>query len=361
MLISVATFAVVFSLLVLVHELGHAAAARACGIQVKEFGLGYPPRICVLARRGGTLYTLNAIPIGGFVKLRGEDDPHIAGGFAKAGLKARFTVLVAGSLMNIALALALSFLCYWGGWPEPIKEAVAIRHVFPHSPAEAAGLREGDLVLTADGVEVKKPSDLTAYIKKGTPLTLTIKRGDEILSVTIIPRREPPRGQGPLGILVVSQPVRMKIERYPAWEAFIRGAADIIGIIALTLAAPVLVLARLLPREVLRPVGPVGLAELVSQATHASLRTGWLFPLLRLTGFLSTSLAVTNLLPLPALDGGRILFLAAEALGKRIDPEREKAIHRLGLAFLVGVVALTALYDLAHPVPQAFDWIKLLR
>jgi len=360
MLISVATFAVVLSLLVLAHELGHAAAARACGIQVEEFGLGYPPRICVLARRGGTLYTLNAIPIGGFVRLRGEDDPHAPGGFAGASLRARFTVLVAGPLMNIALALALSFLCYWGGWPEPVEEAVTIRHVFPHSPAEAAGLRPGDILLAVNGSRVNSPRRVVDLIGDGRTV-LTIRREEKTIDVTAIPRKNPPPGQGPLGILITSQPTRLERKRYPAGEAFLQAAADIIGLIALTLAAPGLVLARLLPREAVRPVGPVGLAELVSQATHASLRTGWLFPLLRLTGFFSAGLAVTNLLPLPALDGGRILFLAAEALGKRIDPEKEKAIHRLGLAFLVGVVALTALYDLVHPVPQAFDWIKLLK
>jgi len=156
MLVSLLSFAAILSLLVLAHELGHAAAAKACGIQVEEFGLGYPPRICVLARREGTLYTLNAIPIGGFVRLRGEDN-HAPGGFAQADLRARFTVLAAGSLMNIALALALSFLCYWGGWPEPAEEAVAIQHVFPHSPAEAAGLREGDIVLAVNGRRVNDP------------------------------------------------------------------------------------------------------------------------------------------------------------------------------------------------------------
>lgn len=358
MLVSLLSFAAILSLLVLAHELGHAAAAKACGIQVEEFGLGYPPRICVLARREGTLYTLNAIPIGGFVRLRGEDN-HAPGGFAQADLRARFTVLAAGSLMNIALALALSFLCYWGGWPEPAEEAVAIQHVFPHSPAEAAGLREGDIVLAVNGRRVKKPSQIVPL--ENSPVILTIRRGEKRLEIAAAPRQNPPPGQGPLGILVISQPTRLERRRCPAKEALLQGTADVIGIIALTLAAPGLVLAHLLPREAVRPVGPVGLAKLVSQATHASLATGWLFPLLRLTSFFSASLAVTNLLPLPGLDGGRILFLLAEALGKRIAPEREKAIHRLGFAFLLGLVALTAFYDLAHPMPGAFDWIRLLQ
>ena len=360
-MLTLVVFATVFNLLILAHELGHAAAARAQGIQVEEFGLGLPPRLCVLARRGGTLYTLNAIPLGGFVKLQGENDPLVSGGFAGTSLRTRFAVLVAGPLSNISLALALSFLCYWGGWPEAVDTRVMISHMVPGSPAEMAGLKQGDFLLEVNGTDIQSPSELSVLAKRGISMTITVEREQNTLFVPVAPRREPPRGEGPLGIIMVPEPTGFQIKRYPAWEAFVQGSTDVVGIIALTVATPVLFLAQLLPKEALRPVGPVGLADLVGQATLASLESGWLFPLLRLVAILSTSLAVTNLFPLPGLDGGRILFLLVEAVrGKPMDPKTEEAINRAGLTALLVIVALVTLNDLAHPIPPAFEWVKLL-
>lgn len=360
-MLTLVVFVLVLNLLVLAHELGHAAAARAQGIQVEEFGLGLPPRLCVLAKRGGTLFTLNAAPLGGFVKLQGENDPLASGGFARTSLRTRFAVFVAGPLSNISLALALSFLCYWGGWPEAVDAKVMISHVAPGSPAEMAGLKQGDFLLEVNGAGVQSPSELTTLARGGISMTITVKREQNTLFVPVAPRREPPHGEGPLGIITVLEPTGFQIKRYPAWESFVRGSADVVGVIALTIATPVLFLARLLPKEMLRPVGPVGLADLVGQATLASLKTGWLFPLLRLTAILSTGLAVTNLLPLPGLDGGRILFLLVEAVrGKRMDPKTEEAINRAGLTVLLVIIALVTLNDLVHPVPPAFEWVKLL-
>jgi len=362
-MLTVISFFIVFSLLVFVHEFGHFIVAKKAGIKVEEFGFGYPPRLFTIMERGGTKYTVNAIPFGGFVRMLGEDDPSVPGGFAGQSKRVRFATLVAGSLMNALLAFVLFSLCFVLGAPEPVEYGVAILDVAQGTPAEAAGLKTGDIVLEADGRAVEEPSDLIDYThsRLGQEVVLTVKREGEVLDLRVTPRRSWPKGQGPMGVVVGSAVTRVEIKSYPWSEALARGFGATVNAVFLTIYVPVLLIRGLIPLKAARPVGPAGIAQMIGQAAQQSVAIGWWFPILRLTGFLSATLMVTNLLPLPGLDGGRIFFLLIEAIrGKRIEPEKEGFIHAIGLIILVGILLLITVQDILHPLP-VFDWANLLR
>jgi len=367
--ISVVSFVVTLNLLVLAHELGHAATARALGVQVEEFGIGYPPRLCVLARCRGTLYTLNALPLGGFVKLTGEDDPAVPGGFRAAPMPRQLAVIAAGPLMNVAVAIALSFLCYWGGWPHASAHALQVVHVHEASPAEAASLRPGDLLLEANEERLEKPEDLrraTIAAHRASPegppprITLVLERDGTKQLVEVTPQPDP-SSRLHLGVTVVSQPIAFTVRSSPPGKAFSLAAQDVLAVMVLVLLAPLLFLFRPMLADLVRPVGPVGVARLVGEATQASLSARWMFPLVRLAAVLSASVAVTNLLPFPALDGGRMVLIVLDRLCKRrLAPRTLERLNRVGLIVLLVLVAFVSLYDLFHPLPPVFEWVRLV-
>ncbi len=353
---------IALSLMIILHEFGHLLAAKRCGIRVEEFGLGYPPRLFTIATRGGTRYTINAIPFGGFVRLAGEDDPHVPGGLASKGKLVRFFALVAGPLMNFVLAIALFTLAFMAGWPEATEfKNVMIAGVAKGSPAERAGLKVGDLILQAGDRPIESPQDLLDYVSAhlGQRILLRVGRGEKTMEVPVVPREHPPEGEGPMGVLIERMPSKVSLRRYPFGAALLRGFQQTVVVAFLTLAIPVLMLRGLLPGA--RPSGPVGMFQMVASAARQSVATGWWFPVLQLTALLSTGLAVANLLPLPALDGGRIFFIIVEAIrGRRVDPRKESAIHLVGMAILIGLMLLITFYDIISPVP-IMDWTRLLR
>lgn len=353
MTLTILAFVITLSLLVFVHELGHFLVAKRSGIAVEEFGFGYPPRLWTFARRGGTAYTLNAIPFGGFVRLAGEDDPSVPGGFATAPKRFRLATLLAGPAMNLALAV----LCFTlaARFAAPPVEGVMLTSVTEGSPAAAAGLQPGDVILAADGIPMKTSNQLHDYIYShlGREITFQVRRGattgdtaEEL--VRIVPRANPPEGEGAIG--VVLQP------KYNWPQAIRYGFGMTLGVVVVTLQLPILLLRGDLTLEQARPVGPVGIAQLAGGAMAHTLATGWWYPVFFIMGLVSAALGVTNLLPLPALDGGRIAFLIAEAVrGKRVDPEKEALVHMLGMALLIGLMVLVTYQDLVSPLPLP-DW-----
>ncbi len=354
MLITAVSFFVVLSVLVLVHEFGHFVVARRNGIVVEEFGLGYPPRVAKLFERDGVLYTLNAIPFGGFVRMRGEDGIEGPGSFASRPKRVRAAVLLAGPGMNFLLAVVLFTASFMLGRPM-VAPGAAVTAVMPGSPAEAAGLQPGDVVVTMAGEPVKTPDDLVRVTRKylGHPITLTVRRGVETLEVSVTPRPQPPKGEGPLGVAIRTA---TEIRRVPLSEAFINGLGATAIFVVMTLALPVMLLRGLIPVEAARPVGPWGIAQLAGGAVETSVAIGMAFPILQLMAILSAALAVTNLLPLPALDGGRLLFVIIEAVrGRRVDPEREGLVHLVGMAFLLTLMILITYQDIVQGVPR-IDW-----
>ena len=363
-MLGVVAFLVVASVVMLSHEVGHFAAAKAAGVRVDEFGLGLPPRIAVLANRHGTLYTLNAIPFGAFVNMpeacHAMGDEAGGGSFRTKGLRARFTILAAGPLMNVFLALVLLTLAFRSGYPEPLDYAVLVTGVADASPAGLAGIREGDLILAIDGQEVESTEALkeAAAARLGQEVCLTVRRPDAVEEVTVVPREDAGEGQGPMGITIATVPITVKIKRHSWQAAFREGTSLALESMAFLVAVPILVATRLMPPSAVTPAGVPTIARALGQAAEQGIGGGWWFPILRLAGVLSVSLAVTNLLPLPGLDGGRVLFLVLEALrGKSISLNREEKIHRIGLVILLGMAFVLAAHELLDPSPLV-DWLS---
>jgi regulator of sigma E protease len=325
----------------------------------EEFGL---PVGVVEQLERGTEYAINLIPFGGYVRMLGEEDPSAPGSFASKSKKVRVAVLTAGAAMNIVLAIVVFTAAFMLGAPEVVAtDNVMISAIAGGSPADGADLRVGDIVVSLNGTPVKSPEELIALTKEhlGEEVTLAIKRGSDIVEITLTPRLNPPEGEGAIGIGIMPAVSKITRKYYPFGEAVWSGVTETFGIIALTVSVPVLLLRGLIPAELVRPIGPPGIYQQTASAVQASVETGWWYPILNLVGLISTALAITNLLPLPALDGGRIFFILVEAVrGRRVDPAREGFIHLIGLAILVGLMLVVSYYDIIRPT-TTIDWAGL--
>ena len=335
--------------LIIIHEAGHFIVAKLSGIHIEEFGIGFPPRLFTLFERGGTRYTINAIPMGGFVRPAGENDPTIEGGLASASKRARFAVLAAGAAANVVAAYLILVVTFMLGWQEALPGA-SIEEVMPGSPADSAGLQPGDIVVMAENTFIEDYTLLIDFIHDniGESLTLQVERGDQVLDVTLTPRANPPEGEGPTGILIG---VPSTFRPYGFFEALASAAEELIGSILLFFQLPAIIIRENIPMRFLRPVSVVGISQLGGQAIEQSLYIGQWFPILRLTSFISLALGLTNILPLPALDGGRIMFILIEAIrGKRVAPEREGMVHFVGMAVLLTLMLVFVYFDITDPL-----------
>lgn len=316
-----------------------------------------------------TEYSINWIPLGGYVRMVGEEDPTDPGSFASKSKKIRFAVLVAGSLMNLVTAVVFFTLTSMSGVPEPVTGTnllgepspiaqTVVTEVIPDTPAAAAGLQSGDIILGAGEIEFNHVGDLIYYVdqRKGQTISLQIEREGQIFTTDLTPRVNPPAGQGAMGVGITYEGTEVELTYYPVHRAFVRGLQQTGEYIALTFYLPVAIIQNIIPAEAARPTGPVGIYQQTGSAVDAAVQRDWWFPILWLTAILSTALAITNLLPLPALDGGRIMFVLIEAVrGKRIAPEKEGAIHFIGLALLLMLMLVISYYDISNPIP-AIDW-----
>ncbi len=338
----------ILSLLMLVHELGHFITARRAGVVVQEFGFGLPPRAIGYTYKG-VIYSLNWIPFGAFVKMLGEEDPTSEGSFASKSKLTRTIILAAGSAMNFLTAVIVFAIAYMTGWPTPIPDEVQIAEVAVASPAEAAGLRGGDLVLSVDGQRVGSIEDFQRLVRErvGSSVALEIRRGEETVQTSMTPRTDPPPGQGAIGVKI--QP-RTRPVAHPPLNSIWLGLQRATNVILFTLAAPLMVIQGSMPGEMLRPIGLPGMAQVTSQAVEATRQSGYLYPLLVMTGTFSAGLAIANMLPIPALDGGRLFFIFIEAIrGRRISPERESLVHFVGIVVLIALMILIAVNDIQNP------------
>jgi regulator of sigma E protease len=350
----VGAFLLILTPIILVHELGHFFAARWFGIKIDEFGLGFPPRAARLFERGGTLFTLNWIPLGGFVRPAGEDDPNIAGGLAGASKRARFSVLVAGAVANFIFAAVIFWFAFMIGAPSFDQSRVAIRDVQPNSPAMAAGLQPGDIILEVNGRPVEGTDMLIAEIHShaGSPVSFLVDRDGRPVSLTVTPRRPGEYGanEGPTGIALTHPPSSEPTTMGPA-EAAVASVETVWAVIYGTLNAPAMLIRGEISPSMARPVSVVGISQIAGQAAETSATSRDWFPILFFTGIISVALGFTNLLPLPALDGGRILFVLLEAVrGRRIEPEREGLVHMVGMLFLLGLMVLIIIQDIVNPI-----------
>jgi regulator of sigma E protease len=341
MFITIVSFLGVLVVLILAHELGHFFTAKASGVQVEEFGLGFPPRL-LSVKRGETRYSLNAVPLGGFVKMAGEEDPKIPGSLASKGIGTRLLVLSSGSLMNFLLPLILFSVAFMVPH-NMVFGQVLVEEVAPASPASKAGIEPGDMILSLNGKPIHNVGDLQRYIQLnlGREVSLLVKPADASTEeVHVIPRWQPPEEQGAIGVAVMTLSPTIVRQSYPFWQAIPMGVRDCIETFVLFKNGIIGMFIGTAPRVV---AGPVGIAQLTGEVVQAGFS-----PLLEFAAFLSINLAIINILPLPALDGGRIAFVLLEGVrrGKRVSPKAEGMIHLIGFAMLITFLLAVTYQDI---------------
>jgi len=422
----------ILAFLILMHELGHFVTARMCGVKVEEFGIGIPPRLWGFTRKG-VLWSINAIPFGGFVRVKGEDGKNMDPDSMNAQPPhERAFFLAAGSAMNIFVAIVLMILVI--GVQGVPHSRTYIAAVNPGSPAAKAGWQAGDRIARIDGNKVEDTEEIVNATRShaGNPVTVTIERRGNFIDTTLTPRKNPPKGEGAVGVQlsnrtegtlwveavapnsaaaqaglqpgdrivsVNERPVtdtyvaQTELERYAGMTApitFERNGEifsteiavaepatgqDIFNAVGLTSlrfkpvyekVSPIAVIPRgfqesyrmtkqmLLgirelfrsPEQLHNVAGPIGMGQLTSEIIQESTLPTWIV-LAQITMVLSLNLAILNLLPLPALDGGRLFFVVIEVLrgGRKIAPEKEGIVHFAGLVLLLGLMFVIAFAD----------------
>ncbi len=402
MILTVLIFILILSVLVMVHEAGHFFVAKILKIKVEEFGFGLPPRAFGI-KRGETVYSVNWLPIGGFVRLYGEDLPADAlpetlrvsmragthqalqAGEAGAGsvklkvkspaspaggekLKVkdlgraffarpawqRAIVIVAGVVMNFVLAVTIiSYLFSAVGVPVP-GDKVFVAQVTKNSPADKAGLTKEDQILSVNNIKITSASQLVSETRKhlGEKITLKVKdpsfakatagkQRSEIRELEVTPRKVFPKTEGPMGVSVAQS---VEVKKYAWYLAPFLGTMEALGQSWMILSGLGMILYQLLffgsvPGGV---AGPVGIAQLTGQFVQVGI-----YAVLSFVALLSLNLAILNILPFPALDGGRLFFIIIEILtGKKVNQRFEGYAHAIGMAVLLGLIALITLHDI---------------
>ena len=371
MLLTILIFIVILGILVFVHEFGHFIVAKKSGMQVDEFGFGFPPRLGGVYKsqgkwkfvwgnmppenldEGNTVYSINSIPLGGFVRIIGEnnEDENNPKSFINKGFWPRFLTLVAGVTMNLILAWVLFTGMYIIGTKVGVnsiqdipKNAIftnghmEITDVVKDLPASKAGLQPGDTILSLNGQKLEAVTDIQSYVKAhaGNIVIFSVKRGNENLNLQVIPSANPPQGQGPTGIAVAFA----GNIRYSGYQGLVEGTKTT----GLALSGIVVGLYKLFTGHISFGSlgGPIQIAKLVGEV-----RQSGFIALVSLTAFLSLNLAVLNILPFPALDGGRVLFLFIETIRrKRNNQKIEQYVNTAGFIFLILLMVAVTINDL---------------
>jgi regulator of sigma E protease len=339
---TILTFLAVLSVLVLAHELGHFVVAKRAGIKVQEFGFGYPPRLAGV-KIGETLYSINLLPLGGFVRMLGENGaPGDPESFASKPKRVRAAVLAAGSAMNLLLVPVLLSIALMVG--EPVPQRVMIADVQPDSPAAAAGFRKGDVVVALEGQPIQNLDEVSRAVRAAgeREIDARVERDGQELTLQVTPRQAAEADHPTIGVQLA--PAEYVTVRRPIWEAVPMGLRRTGDLIRVFFAG----LGQMISREA--PVdlaGPIEIGRMSGQAARAGLAY-----LLQFTAFLSLNLAVFNLLPIPGLDGARLAFVAVEGLrGRRLNPQTEGIIHFIGLMLLLTLMAYVSVNDVRRLIP----------
>jgi regulator of sigma E protease len=328
-------FIIGIGIVIVLHELGHFLAARALKIEVEEFGIGFPPRAVKLFEWGGTIFSLNWIPLGGFVRPKGENDPSVPGGLAAASPWARLAVLFAGPVTNLLVAAILAiFLIDSIGIPN----RVMIKEVMSGSPAATAGLQPGDYIVRMNEQEIESSTELINEIQAsiGQRSQVVFRRGEQIQEVSLVPRDPSQTDQGAVGILMEQQyrPVSLLGAIPYGLNTAYEYARDV-------LLLPVRLLQGQASPEEGRLIGFKGMFDVYQQISNPL----WFFMAI------SMSLGLFNLFPIPALDGGRILLTLPEIfLRRRIPPQYENIIHLVGFTVLLIFLIYINLQDFINPI-----------
>ncbi len=389
MLLTLIAFIFILSVLVIIHEAGHFFTAKFFGIKVEEFGFGFPPRVFGI-KRGETIYSINWLPIGGFVKLYGEDE---AGGgkitlpnktdhkATQEELKRAFyarpawqraLVILNGVIMNTVLAIVIYYIFLslssfktelplldpnfnFVGANQTVNSQILVSEVVPNSPASKAGITVGTALIAIDG---KKISDYTNVAKiidshKGEKVTLTLQNPSTLVkrNVTVIPRINPPKNQGAIGIAFF--PMQSMLLTYTTIsQKIFSGITYPYNMLVYNFDVIGKLIAVSVKQHTLAPIsqsvsGPVGIYSVVGTVVHIPNLKERILDILNLMGLLSISLAFFNILPIPALDGGRFFFILFELVFRRkVNPVIEGYIHTAGMALLLILLLLVTVSDL---------------
>jgi regulator of sigma E protease len=347
-------FLLILSVLVFAHELGHFVMAKRAGMKVDEFGFGFPPRLFGV-KRGDTLYSVNAIPLGGFVRIKGESGEHRADAdsFSSKSLWARFLVLIAGVTMNVLVAGLLYGIGFTVGMPtvldgglpasaEVADRALEVMAVTPESPAAVGGIVSGDTIVSLDGHLFETADAARSYIFEhgDQGIEVVVQKTDGTFVTYPLTAADIPETQiHGLGVGIVTT----GIVSYPTHLALVYGFGG-----AFTATRDVawafvdLIKTVVVEQKVnVELSGPVGIAVMTGEVA----KLGFVY-VLQFAAILSVNLAVINILPFPALDGGRLLFLFIEAVRRRaVDEKTEAVVHNIGFALLMALVVLVTYRD----------------
>ncbi len=384
-MVTIILFILILSLLVFVHEFGHYITAKKSGMKVYEFAIGFPPRAIgvykdpkinawvVVKGKGksdlkktvagdeqqdefpSTLYSLNWLPLGGFVRIKGEngESSQDKDSFGYQAVWKKLTVLVAGVVMNFLLAGVLLGIGFMVGLPTDLsalqdksaivvqEPRVLIQQVEDGSPAKEAGIQLGDEITSVNGVPLSRVSDVIAAIQAHgeQEVSLSISRGDIEQVYTLTPRRANEDEPARIGTLLVDAAV----VRYPWYLAIYKGfVAACFGTINIIVAFYFLIKGLLFGQGLVFDIaGPVGIASIIGQSARLGLSH-----LINVTAMISLSLAVMNILPIPALDGGRMLFiLIGKCIGKSVPLRYEQMAHTIGFLLLMGLIVIVTVRD----------------
>jgi len=345
-------FVVSLSLLLFVHEFGHYFIGRLMGINAEEFGFGYPPRLLKLFTWKGTDFTINLIPFGAFVRFSGEEDPSVEGGFYAANKWKRLATLLAGATMNIITGILL-FSLVVSNTGMPRLDTVEIVEIAPDSPAQVVGLLPGDIIESIDGIPIENMADVGRLVKErvGTQIDFGITRNDEQLVFQMIPRENPPDQQGAIGIIMQNPTQKVGFLRSLSVASEIA-----VEQVKQLLSVPGMLIRGEVATEDARMLSPKGVYDVYAQVREEDqtaaetdysswLDTAWFF------GVISVSLGFSNLLPIPALDGGRILFILPEIfLNKRVPAKYENLVHFIGYVSLLALMGYVFYQDIINPI-----------
>lgn len=343
--LTIVIFIAMLAVLILSHEFGHFIVAKRSDVKVEEFGIGFPPKLASI-KRGETVYSLNLIPLGGFVKLLGEEDPTEPHSFASKGIGTRALILAAGSLMNLVLPIIL-FSTVFMIPHNVLMEQVQVQQVAPSSPAAEAEIEQGDIILAINGHTINNRGDLAYYVQLslGSETTLLLNKatnGEQ--EVTLMPRWAPPEGEGALGIEVTAAEGSQQIVRqsYSPWTATALGTQRCVEILILFRNT---IRGWIIGATTLQGGGPVFIYQMTAEVARAGL-----LPLIMFTALISLNLGIINLLPLPALDGGRLVFLLVELArrGKRVSTRVEHLVNTIGFAVLILIMCIITYFDIAR-------------
>lgn len=338
-------FILILCILILVHELGHFLMAKKQGVRVEEFGFGLPPRIFGI-KRGETIYSLNWIPLGGFVKLYGEEYHEIKNrqqskqAFINKKPWQKSLIVIAGVIGNFILGWFLLSFLFTQGVPVPTNNVI-VDQVTKNSPAALVGIQKNDIILKINSISLTSPTSLITLIQKyaGYPVDLLIQRSQRTFSIVVTPRKNPPKNQGALGIAITSYSEK----KYPWYLAPFFGLYEAVRITYQILNQLLIIIFQLatFQHPKVEVAGPVGIVQYTSQAIKFGKNA-----VLELLALLSFNLAIVNILPFPALDGGRLVFVIYEWITKK-QPNKniEKYSNLVGMVILLFLAVLITIND----------------